>query len=196
MDRHQPMEAPAVPLPKMRITWGWCPEFWRWRVAAVSSRGITLVDSKGRVRIAQDQWLPWLAGRCDVGATYVENQRIRCPAAVPLFLPGDVREPTPPPRQEPQTRADDLATRLQQAREVLAHYRVLPAVSKEPGVHLVFDGVAGKVQVDYELGSPRGPRCSCKDFGRQQMLGVLCRHALAALLRDPAAKVMLLRYLV
>ncbi len=180
----------------MRITWGWCPEYWRWRVAAVSARGITLVDTKGRVRIARDQWLPWLAGRCEVGATYVDGRRIRCPAAAPLFLPGDVKEPTPPPREQPQTRADDLPTRLQQAREVLAHYRVLPVTSQDAGVHVVFDGVAGHFRVDYELRSARGPRCSCKEFGPQQMLGVLCKHAMAALLRDPAAKVMLLRYLV
>lgn len=194
MDRHQPAIAPAIPAVGMRITWGWCPEFWRWRVASVSRLGITLADSKGRVRIALDQWLPWLAGRCDLDKTYVDGQRIRCPAAFPLFLPGDHPNKPTAASEDPMD-ADDLATRLSRAREVLADYRISPRREVGPGSYWTVDGPQASYRVAYDLTALLGPVCSCPDFARMRAQNGLCKHGLALLLRDPKAHVLLLRYL-
>lgn len=176
----------------MVITGGWCPEFWRWRVSACSERGITLSDRKGRVRIEADQWLPWLAGRCQLDPTYVDGQRIACPAAVPMLLPGDVAEPFP---MRPPPEATDLASRLQRAREVLAHYRIYPIAHTGKGTLLRVDGTRGKFDVWYDVPGGQMPLCNCSGVARFSLDGRPCKHGLAVLLGDPAAKVLLLRAL-
>ncbi len=185
MDRETPILAPE-PRRGMVITGGWCPEFWRWRVAGISARGITLVDRHGRVQIQADQWLPWLAGRCELDPTYVDGQRIRCPAAVPLVLPGDVAEPFP---QRPEVGPADLATRLREAREVLAHYRLTVETSKDSWKTWHLHGVRGQFVVVFNPAASAMPRCTCASPG------TVCKHGLAVLLHDPAGKVLLLRIL-
>ncbi len=195
MDRHSPALAPVRPVVGMRITWGWCPEFWRWRVASISRRGITLVDSKGRVRLQPDQWLPWLAGRCDTEPTYVDGQRIRSPPAFPLFMPGEFH-PHLPNLEEDSMDTDDLAIRLSRARQVLATYR-FAALREPPPVKAVsVQGPHGAYRVAYDPVALVGPVCSCPDFARMRAQHGLCKHALAVLLGDPAAQLLLLRYLV
>lgn len=191
MSREQPMPAPE-PRRGLVITLGYCPEFWRWRVASCGVKGITLRDSKGKIRIEPDQWLPWLAGRCEHGAIYVEGQRLVRPAAAPLMVPGDLPRPGEPcePRHGPPPR--DPRSRLRQAREVQKCFRIYLDKDQAGGTRWRLDGVRQWLRVTYSVDRGFLPACTCGEAPRD----AVCRHGLAVLLLDPAAAVLLLRALI
>ncbi len=98
----------------------------------------------------------------------------------------------PQPRLSPA----ELSDLLRQARQVLATFAIAPSTLPGAGVQLWFERKPHLFHVSYDPTSLRPPLCTCPDYGRQQMRGGPCAHAMAALLRDPAAKGMLLRYLL
>lgn len=194
-DSDPPITAPATARKGMRVTGGYCPEFWRWRVAAVSARGITLASSKQRLRIAADQWLPWLARCCDTDHTYIDAQRIVRPAAEALVLPGDTVKPAPDDLRFAAT--PSLPERLRAARALLATHQVRPGRLIGTGTCVQFcgDRVNDPVEVVYDVASGMLPVCRfCRPPGLLKPQAMCC-HGLAALLRDPAAHALLLRCL-
>ena len=195
MDRHQPEPAPPPRL-GMVITGGYCPEFWRWRVAACSDKGLTLHGSRKAVlRLAPDQWLPFLAGRALFDPVYVDFQRIAPPAAAPMLLPGEVAPAQPASPRGPVPERD-LPTRLRAARALLASCVFTPVKAIGKGTRIRVAQGGFPVDVVYDVATAMLPCCTCSRFDPSPLPARVCDHGLAALLRDPKAKTLLLRCLI
>mgnify|MGYP000172403398 CR=1 FL=1 len=86
--------------------------------------------------------------------------------------------------------SNDLVGRLRRAREVQAEYQFSPSHMGGPGQSLWVQRGKSLYLVTYDVATGTLPECSCPDSAVQRLTGSTCKHALAVLLRDPAAKVL------